>query len=138
MTLSRTIPALPVESMSRAVESYAERLGFVARHQDSGFAIVVGDEAELHLWESSDAGWSARDTADLADCPVRTGAETFIAGTASCRIACDHLDALYAELVAADVLHPTDQGSPIDTDDGTREFATLDADGNLLTFFIRR
>jgi hypothetical protein len=35
------------------------------------------------------------------------------------------------------VLHPTDRGSPVDTDYGTREFATLDVDGNLITFYRR-
>jgi len=33
------------------------------------------------------------------------GAESFIAGTASCRIAVDHVDELYAEMAAATVLH---------------------------------
>lgn len=68
---------------------------------------------------------------------MRSGAETFLAGTASCRIACDDVDSLYAELSAAQVLHSIDRGSPVDTDYGTREFATLDGDGNLLIFFRR-
>lgn len=135
--LSTTIPALPVESMTRAVDYYRERLGFHPRHHDTGFAIVVRDDAEIHLWESSDGDWAERDATDLADCPVRTGAETFIAGTASCRILVDDVDTLYHELAATGVLHPIDEGSPVDTDYGTREFATLDADGNLLTFFRR-
>jgi hypothetical protein len=69
---------------------------------------------------------------------VRSGAEDFIAGTASCRIEVDSIesvDDLYAEMAAAGVLHPTDHGSPDDTDFGTREFATVDVDGNLLTFY---
>jgi catechol 2,3-dioxygenase-like lactoylglutathione lyase family enzyme len=39
------------------------------------------------------------------------------------------------ELEAADVLHPTSRGGVAATDFGTREFATLDLDGNLLSFF---
>ena len=45
------------------------------------------------------------------------------------------IDALFAELEPAGVLHPTVRGGVATTDFGTREFATLDADGNLLTFF---
>ena len=41
------------------------------------------------------------------------------------------------ELAPAEVLHPVDRGAPVDTDWGTREFATLDVAGNLLTFFQR-
>ena len=39
---------------------------------------------------------------------------------------------------SADLLHPIDRGSAVDTDWGTREFAALDLEGNLLTFFQRR
>ncbi|MCA1569076.1 MAG: hypothetical protein LC798_01900 [Chloroflexi bacterium] len=46
-------------------------------------------------------------------------------------------DALFDELQAAGVLHPTVQGGVAATDFGTREFATLDLDGNLLTFLRR-
>ncbi len=61
--------------------------------------------------------------------------ESFLAGTASCRIEVGDVDALYAELRAAGVLHPVSAGGLADTDFGTREFAALDCDGNLLTFF---
>jgi hypothetical protein len=135
--LGSAIPALPVRAVGAAVDHYTTRFGFTCRHQDAGFGIVVRDDVELHLWESGDDGWRSRPAADLFDSPVRTGAETFIAGTASCRIQVDVVDALYAELSAAGVLHPTDGGSPVDTDYGTREFATSDLDGNLLTFYQR-
>lgn len=137
MRLSTTVPSLPVADVGRAAVFYAERLGFAARHQEGGFAIVVRDDAEIHLWEAGDTGWRLRDPADLADGPVRTGGEDFIAGTASCRIRADEVDTLWDELAAAGVLHPTDPGSPVDTAWGTREVAALDLDGNLLTFFAR-
>ena len=138
MPLDRTVPALPVSSVTAAVTAYVDLLGFEVVHLDpDGFAIVARDAAEIHLWQAADAGWRRRPADDLADCPVRTGAEDFIAGTASCRIAADEVDTLHDELAAAGVLHPTDSGSPDDTDWGTREFAALDLDGNLLTFFAR-
>jgi hypothetical protein len=72
---------------------------------------------------------------DLSERPICSGAESFLAGTASCRIEVADVDGLFAELEAAGVLHPVSQGGVDTTDFGTREFATLDLDGNLLTFF---
>lgn len=135
MPMTKTIPAFPVRDIVAAVAFYETRFGFVSRHTDTDFAIVVRDEAVLHLWASSDESWRSRE--DIATNPVCSGAESFIAGTHSCRIQCDAIDELYAELRAADVLHPTDGGAPEDTDWGTREFATIDLEGNLLTFFRR-
>ena len=141
MTLGQTVPALPVTSIRDAVPFWTTRLGFTCRHQDDeGFAILVRDEAEVHLWQAGDETWRGRSATDLLGHPVRSGAESFIAGTASCRIAVGSVaavDELYAELAAADVLHPIDRGSAVDTDFGTHEFAALDGDGNLITFFHR-
>lgn len=131
--LSQTIPALPVRDMTAAVEQYTGQFGFRVGHHDGGFAVLARDEAVIHLWEASDVSWRHRQ--DLADSPVRSGAESFIAGTASCRIAVDDPDALFAELSDhADVLHETRDGVTL-TGFGSREFHTVDSDGNLLTFF---
>lgn len=135
MRLTQTIPAQPVADMAAAVAFYRDRLGFRAAHTEDGFAVMVRDDAEVHLWLAGDESWRSRDAADLTEKPVRSGAETFLAGTASCRIAVDDVDALYAEVAAPGVLHPTDKGHPVDTDFGTREFHTLDPDGNLVSFF---
>ena len=48
------------------------------------------------------------------------------------------VDELFAELAAQDVLHPVSAGGPDDTDFGSREFAAVDLDGNLITFFLWR
>ena len=131
--LGNTIPALPVRDVRAAVAHYRERFGFDAVHVTNDFAVLARDEAVLHLWGASDEGWRSRE--NLADLPVRSGAESFIAGTASCRIEVTDVDALYAELAAADVLHPVSRDGVTTTDFGTREFPTLDLDGNLLSFF---
>jgi len=142
--LGRTVPALPCRDVAAAAAYYVSRFGFEVLHQDGGFAVLLRDDARIHLWQSDDEGWRARPVEDLQDSPVRTGAESFIAGTASCRIEVDSVDAvdeLYAELAAAGVLHPgnpcepTEATGPTDTDFGTREFATLDLDGNLIEFY---
>jgi catechol 2,3-dioxygenase-like lactoylglutathione lyase family enzyme len=131
--MHRTIPALPVREMTAAVAYFRERFGFKVRHHDGEFAVLARDEAVLHLWEASDDAWQSR--ADLAARPVCSGAESFLAGTASARIEVRDVDGLYAELRAAEVLHPVSSDGVETTDFGTREFATLDRDGNLLAFF---
>ena len=128
MRLSETIPALPVRDVASSVGFYRDRLGFEPLHHDGGFAVVRRDAAVLHLWEPSDESW--RKGVDF-ERPVCSGAESFIAGTASCRIVVDGVD----ELRTQDVLHPVSKKAVSATDFGTREFATLDRDGNLVTFF---
>jgi catechol 2,3-dioxygenase-like lactoylglutathione lyase family enzyme len=133
VTLSQTIPAMPVRDVPGAVAFYRDRLGFDVVHQDGGFAVLRRDEAVVHLWEANDESWHAR--GDVGEKPIRTGAESFIAGTASFRVQVEGVDDLYEELRRADVLHPVSRERVDETDFGTREFATLDPDGNLVTFF---
>jgi len=133
--LGRSFPALPVRDMGAAVAYYRDRFGFAVPHEESGFAILARDECELHLWHAGDNDWASR--GNFTEMPICSGAESFIAGTASCRIEVADVDALFAELQATGVLHRVSVDGITDTDFGTREFATLDTDGNLLTFFWR-
>jgi catechol 2,3-dioxygenase-like lactoylglutathione lyase family enzyme len=132
VTLTQTIPALPVRDAAASVTFYRDRFGFEVLHHDGGFAVLKRDDAVVHLWEASDDSWQERGSLER---PVRSGAESFIAGTASCRIRVEGVDELYDELRRQDVLHPVSGDGVDETDFGTREFATLDADGNLVTFF---
>jgi catechol 2,3-dioxygenase-like lactoylglutathione lyase family enzyme len=131
-TLSQTIPALPVRDAQAAVVFYRDRLGFEVLHHEGGFAVLGRDGAVVHLWQAGDESWRGRTSPEE---PVRSGAESFIAGTASCRILVDGVEELYDELSANDVLHPVSRDGVTTTDFGSREFATLDADGNLISFF---
>jgi catechol 2,3-dioxygenase-like lactoylglutathione lyase family enzyme len=124
---------LPVRDVRAAVAHYREHFGFDAPHATDGFAVLVRDEAVIHLWGATDEGWRTRD--DLVGQPICSGAESFLAGTASCRIEVEGLDGLFEELERQGVLHPTVRGGVAATEFGTREFATVDLDGNLLTFF---
>ena len=133
MSLSQTIPAMPVRDAAAAVAFYRDRFGFKVLHQDEGFAVLGRDDAQVHLWEAGDESWGER--VALRETPISSGAESFIAGTASCRIMVDGVDALYQELSPKDVLHPVSRGGVSETEYGTREFATLDQDGNLISFF---
>lgn len=127
VVLRRTIPALPVRNVSTAVAYYRDRLGFEPAHVDDGFAVVQRDDARIHLWCADDTAWSVRQ--DLPQRPIASGAESFLAGTASCRIETEGVDDLYAERAATNVLHHVSRASVTDTGFGTREFATVDADG---------
>jgi catechol 2,3-dioxygenase-like lactoylglutathione lyase family enzyme len=132
VTPSQTIPALPVRDAGAAVGFHRERLGFQVLHHDGGLAVAARDDAAVHLWQAGDESWQERDSLER---PVRSGAESFIAGTASCRVQVDGVDELYEELRGKDVLHPVSRDGVSDTEFGSREFATLDQEGNLLTFF---
>jgi catechol 2,3-dioxygenase-like lactoylglutathione lyase family enzyme len=135
MRMGTTIPALPARSVEVSTRFYVERLGFTVLHTDGHFSVLQRDDAQLHLWEAADTSWAGR--ADLAARPVVSGAETFLAGTASCRIELDSvagIDALFVELAAADVVRGA--AGPLDTGYGTREFHAFDLEGNLLTFFL--
>ena len=112
---------------------YRDRFGFDSPHETADFAVLVRDDAVLHVWGATDDDWRARD--DLDRRPICSGAESFLAGTASCRIEVSDVDALFAELQSAGVLHDVSRRGVSATDFGTTEFATLDTDGNLLTFF---
>lgn len=132
VSMSQTIPAMPVRHAGAAVDFYRDRLGFDVLHHDGGFAVLRRDEAVVHLWEASDESWQQRGSGGS---PVCSGAESFIAGTASFRVRVEGVDELYDELRQRDVLHPVSEDGVDDTDFGTREFATLDLDGNLVAFF---
>jgi uncharacterized glyoxalase superfamily protein PhnB len=122
-----------VRDVRAAVAHYREHFGFDAPHETDDFAVLVRDDAEIHLWGATDEAWRTRE--NLVGQPICSGAESFLAGTASCRIEVGDVDGLFEELKHHGVLHPTVRDGVAATDFGTREFATLDLDGNLLTFF---
>src|SRR6266849_1096526 len=109
MRMLHAVPALPVQDIPRSVTFYRDKLGWTVVHQQPGFAIVERDQVALHLWAAADESWRTRASAS----PVVSGAESFIAGTASCRVHVDGIDGLYRSLDPLGILHP---------------------DGNLITF----
>jgi catechol 2,3-dioxygenase-like lactoylglutathione lyase family enzyme len=132
MHMHSTIPTFQVRNMERSLPFYRDILGMSLIHHDGGFAIVGRDEIELHLGQADDESWRVR---DIGEKPVRSGSESFLAGTASCRVGMTGVEAYYPLLVAHGVIHPN--GSIRNTEWGTREFAVLDPDNNLITFFER-
>jgi catechol 2,3-dioxygenase-like lactoylglutathione lyase family enzyme len=134
VTFVKTTPALPARDVPASAAFYCDRLGFEVVHSEGdGFAIVRRDDATIHLWGAADESWRERDSMDR---PVVSGAESFIAGTASCRVEVNGVDELYAHCDREGFVHPN--GRIDDTWWGTREFAILDPDGNLVTFWQER
>jgi catechol 2,3-dioxygenase-like lactoylglutathione lyase family enzyme len=132
MKMLHAIPALPVRDMERSVEFYRDKLGFTSVHKENGFAILSRDAVEIHLWAATDEDWRRRDNSR----PVVSGAESFIAGTASCRVEVEGVDELHEKLRPLGILHPN---APLrDEWYGDREFGVLDPDHNLVTFFERK
>jgi catechol 2,3-dioxygenase-like lactoylglutathione lyase family enzyme len=139
MKMIKTIPALPVQDTTAAADFYRDKFGFTIAYQEEGFVILKRDEIQIHLWGASDNSWkqrSQRAVEGAVQYPVLSGAESFIAGTASCRIEVTGIDELFAEYQTSGVLYNND--SKVEAQPwGTREFDTLDLERNLLTFFER-
>ena len=91
------------------------------------------DEVEIHLWKSGDETWKNKSGA-LTTNPVCSGAESFLAGTASCRIEVQGINELFKEYKKQGVIYSQDtvvEEQPW----GVREFPALDHHRNLLTFY---
>jgi hypothetical protein len=80
--------------VTTAAAYYRDRFGFDAVHETGDFAVLARDDAVLHLWGATDDEWRSRE--DLDRRPICSGAESFLAGTASCRIEVSDVDALFA------------------------------------------
>ncbi|MES2648144.1 MAG: bleomycin resistance family protein [Bacteroidota bacterium] len=133
MRMQKSIPALPVQSIKQSCQYYTNKLGFRIRHQEETFAIAVRDNVEIHLWQSCDKSWKWR-SVFLALRPIWTGAESFIAGTASCRIEVQGVEELCEEYKKQGVLHSPD--TKIEEQHwGHKEFPVVDLNRNLLTFY---
>lgn len=135
MKMIKSIPALPVHNIDKATKFYETKFGFVCQYKNNGFSKLLRDEVEIHLWASCDKSWKWRSILLFLK-PIWSGAESFLAGTHSCRVQVVEIDELYSEFRKNGVLY--DSKTIIKkTDWGTTEFPTLDLHGNLLTFFER-
>ena len=134
VTFAAATPALPSRDVAKSIEFYRDVLGFEVAHREGEFAVLRRDNVLLNLWGATDEAWHERLDPER---PVCSGAESFIAGTASCRIEVrGGVDALYESCRAHDVVHP--KAHIEDQWWGTREFAGLDPDGNLVSLYENR
>jgi catechol 2,3-dioxygenase-like lactoylglutathione lyase family enzyme len=126
-------PAMPTHDVPLAVSFYTDVLGFETVHAEGGFALLRRDGTTISLWGATDEGW--RESFDV-ESPVCSGAESFIAGTASCSVQVEGVDELYTHCTEHGIVHPN--GHIGDQPWGAREFGILDPDGNLVTFWQKQ
>ena len=129
MRMLQSIPAFPVGDIKQSISFYCNKLGFTLVHKEGGFAVLMCNEVRIHLWEASDESWRFRSN----DSPICTGRESFIAGTASCRIEVEGVDELYQHIKPLGILHPNT--SLKDQAWGERDFVVTDPDNNLISFY---
>ncbi len=109
--LLKAVPRFPVLDMAAALEFYEKRLGFARLFDYGDYAGVARSGFELHFFLMGDPQlpkWTA------------------------CRVNVVGVDALYAECLAAGVVHPN--GPLTDQPWGFREFTALDLYGNAIVF----
>ncbi|MDJ0615032.1 MAG: VOC family protein [Rhizobiaceae bacterium] len=124
------MPAIPVSDLNAGISFYEEIIGFKCVFSDpGGYAVLHLDQVELHLWLANDESWIG----DQRETPVISGAETFIAGTHSCRIMVNDIQALFARYEKAGKIHPLDP--PEKKPWGATEFVIRDPYNNLVIFF---
>ena len=129
MEIKSAIPVLPVTNMDDGARFYRDTLGFTIVHQETGYCVLTRGRIQVHLWGATDESWRTREEGG----PIESGAESFLAGTHSCRIEVDGIDDLHRELEPKGIMH---SNAPLQTRPwGAREFGVLDLYGNLITFF---
>jgi len=107
------IPVLASLDIERNAEFFATTLGFAKVHVVQGaYGIVANDSVQIHFWACTDR---------------------HIAEATSCRVQVRAIEPLYRVCESHAIVH---LNAPLETKPwGTKEFAILDPDGNLVTFY---
>jgi catechol 2,3-dioxygenase-like lactoylglutathione lyase family enzyme len=109
------VPIIPARDTAASTAWYRDNLGFEVVHLEPEYAIVERDGVGVHFW-----GPSGIEPADsMTMFRIRVGG----------------IDELYEHCQRKEIVHPN---APLEEKPwGAREFAVIDGDGNLLTFFER-
>jgi catechol 2,3-dioxygenase-like lactoylglutathione lyase family enzyme len=112
-TFIAATPVLASLDIERSAEFFASRLGFRRVHAVQGeYGIVSNGPVQIHFWACTDR---------------------HIAEATSCRVHVEGIEALYARCLSHSIVHPN---APLQNKPwGTKEFAVLDPDGNLVAFY---
>lgn len=106
------IPVLASLDIQRSVEFFASKLGFTIEYASQGaYGIVSRGSITIHFWACSDPA---------------------IASATGCRVSVRNVESMYAHCLSQEIVHPN---GPLHTTPWNREFAILDPDKNLVTFF---
>ena len=109
------VPIIPAQDTAASAAWYGEHLDFEVVHTEPEYAIVERDQVGVHFWGPS--GIEPSDSMTMY------------------RIGVTGIEELYEHCQAKQIVHPN---APLEAKPwGTREFAVVDGDGNLLTFFER-
>jgi catechol 2,3-dioxygenase-like lactoylglutathione lyase family enzyme len=108
-------PVLASLNIERSAEFFATKLGFIKVHVVQGeYGIVSNGPVHIHFWPCT---------------------ERHIAEATSCRVQVRAIGLLHAQCAGHGIVHPD---APLQAKPwGTKEFAILDPDGNLVTFYER-
>ncbi len=111
-TFLSAIPVLASLDIARSVAFFRDHFGFASLFEEQGvYGVVQRDEVSVHFWACTDRR---------------------IAENTSCRLRVRGIDALHERCRAAGLVHPK---GPLEAKPwGSREFAVLDPDHNLITF----
>lgn len=107
------IPVLASLDIERSAEFFAAKLGFHKVYIAQGrYGIVSNGPVQIHFWSCTDR---------------------HIAEATGCRVQVHEIEGLYAQCAGQAIVHPN---APLESKPwGTKEFAILDPDGNLVTFY---
>jgi uncharacterized glyoxalase superfamily protein PhnB len=109
------VPIIPARNIEDAAAWYRDQLGFETLFTASDYGVVGRDGVHVHFWGPS--GIDPKDSMTMYRIGVRD------------------IDGLYEDCSARGLVHPN---APLEEKPwGMREFAVIDGDGNLLTFFER-
>ncbi len=103
-------PLSPAKDVEKAVQFYVDKLGF----RDNGHGGVIRGDVEILFYQTDDK---------------------YLAEWTSFRIHVEHIEALFEEYQAQNVIHPN--GALETKPWGTKEFSIIDLDGVCITFFER-
>lgn len=111
--LRSAVPIIPARATDALAGWYRDELGFAVVHVEEAYGIVERDDVQVHFWGPS--GIPPEES------------------SAMIRIGVEGLDALHDRCAERGIVHPN--GGLGRRPWGLREFAVLDGDGNLVTFF---
>jgi catechol 2,3-dioxygenase-like lactoylglutathione lyase family enzyme len=114
--LVSAVPIIPARDVERAAAWYRDQLGFAIVHTEAEYGVVERDEVQVHFWGPS--GIAPEKSMTMYRIGVR------------------YIGELYEHCLERDIVHPN--AGLEDKPWRMREFAVIDGDGNLLTFFERQ
>ena len=113
--MTMAVPVIPARDTKAGAEWHRDNLGFDVVHVEPHYPIVERDDVGIHFWGPSGIAPEDSDT--------------------MFRIRLEGIDELYDHCRELGIVHAN--APPEEKPWGAREFAVLDVDGNLLTFFER-